>query len=136
MRVLIIGDRFWECKALADRVVARLVARYGADLVVVHGGAPGVDTSFHLMCQKHGVTLKPFRADWRGLGKIAGPARNKEMVESGADLCIALHRTIQTSKGTKDCIRQALAAGIAVWLIEDDEAIPKRIQPDDERLVR
>ena len=70
-------------------------------------------------------------ADWKGLGNIAGPMRNREMVEAGADLCIALHRTIETSKGTKDCMRQALAAGISVYLVEDDRAIPRRVRADD-----
>jgi hypothetical protein len=57
------------------------------------------------------------------------------MVEAGADLCIAVHRAIETSKGTKDCVRQALAAGIPVWLVEDEQAIPKRVQAGDKRLV-
>ncbi len=61
-----------------------------------------------------GITVEPHVADWKGLGNVAGPARNREMVEAGADLCIALHRSIEASKGTKDCMRQALAAGIAV----------------------
>ena len=134
MRVLVTGDRFWECKALADRVVAPSGSRYGADLVVIHGGAAGVDTSFHLACQKHGVTLKPFRTNWQALGKLAGPERNREMVASGPDLCIALHRQIEASKGTKDCVRQALAAGIPVWLIEDDSATPRRFEAEDARL--
>ncbi len=53
--------------------------------------------------------------------------RNRQMVEAGADLCIALHRSIETSKGTKDCVRQALVAGIPVYLIEDERANPKGI---------
>jgi hypothetical protein len=61
--------------------------------------------------------------------------RNKEMVGAGADLCIALHRSLATSKRTKDCVRQALAAGIPVYLIEDERAIPKRIHADDVRLA-
>jgi hypothetical protein len=73
-------------------------------------------------------------ADWKGLGNVAGPQRNREMVKAGADLCIALHRSIETSKGTKDCIRQALAADVPVYLIEDERAIPKRVQADDKRL--
>jgi hypothetical protein len=48
MRILIAGDRFWDRKDVAEAVVKRLIARYGADLVVVHGGAAGFDTSFHL----------------------------------------------------------------------------------------
>ena len=82
-----------------------------------------------------GLNVEPHLADWKGLGNVAGPARNREMVEAGADLCIALHRTIETSKGTKDCIRQAFAAGIPVYLIEDEQAIPRRIQAGGDRLV-
>jgi hypothetical protein len=57
------------------------------------------------------------------------------MVEAGADLCIALHRDLAASRGTKDCVRQALTAGIAVYLIEDDRAVPKRVRAGDKRLV-
>jgi hypothetical protein len=84
----------------------------------------------------HALMAGPHMAGWRVLGKLAGPARNREMVESGADLCIALHRTLATSKGTKDCVRQALAAGIPVYLIEDDSVTPRRVQADDPRLAR
>jgi hypothetical protein len=55
-------------------------------------------------------------------------------VNAGADLCIALHRTLETSKGTKDCIRQALAAGIPTYLIEDNQGIPRRLQAGDKGL--
>jgi len=56
------------------------------------------------------------------------------MIARGADLCIALHRSITTSKRTKDCIRQSLAAGIPTFLIEDERAIPRRIEAGDQRL--
>jgi hypothetical protein len=47
MRVIITGDRGWDCDELARRVVARLVTRYGRDgLVLVHGAASGVDSAF------------------------------------------------------------------------------------------
>jgi hypothetical protein len=131
IRILISGDRFWSCP---EQIVNRLLARYGPDLVFVHGGAPGVDNAFSVACRKLGVALEPHLADWKGLGNIAGPARNREMVESGADLCIALHRTLETSKGTKDCVRQALEAAIPVYLIEDERAIPRRVQAGDKRL--
>jgi hypothetical protein len=81
------------------------------------------------------------RGAWRevwgkkSLGNIAEPERNRETVQAGADLCIAMRRTLATSKGTKDCIRQALAAGIPVYLIEDERAIPRRVQVEDKRLA-
>jgi YspA, cpYpsA-related SLOG family len=134
MRILVSGDRHWRCDELAKQVLNRLLARYGLDLIIVHGDAPGVDQSVAVACRELDVVAEAHVADWYRLGNIAGPNRNREMVEAGADLCIAHHRSIETSKGTKDCVRQALAAGIPVYLIDDDDAIPKRMQAEDNRL--
>jgi YspA, cpYpsA-related SLOG family len=123
-RILITGDRHWSCTDLAERVVNRLIAKYGYDLVIVHGGANGAYQAFAVACRNLGIAAEPHVADWRGLGNIAGPARNREMVEAGAGLCVALHRNLAASRGTKDCIRQALAAGIRVYLIEDEKGVP------------
>jgi hypothetical protein len=46
MRVIITGDRNWCAPELAAEVVKRLLIRYGRDLVIVHGGAIGIDRSF------------------------------------------------------------------------------------------
>ncbi len=135
MRILVTGDRHWNCTDLAERVVNRLLARYGPDMVIIHGGACGVDEAFAKACRKLGVVAEPHLADSKGLGNVAGPARNRAMVRSGADMCIAVHGSLATSKGTKDCVRQALAAGIPVFLIEDDRAIPSRIRAGDKRLA-
>jgi hypothetical protein len=56
------------------------------------------------------------------------------MVAKGAGLCIAVHRFLMNSKGTKDCVHQALAAGIPVWLNDSDDGEPKRLTPDDPRM--
>jgi hypothetical protein len=57
------------------------------------------------------------------------------MVEAGADMCIAFDRTLEYSRGTKDCISQALAAGMPVYLITGEAGRPKRIEADDVRLT-
>jgi hypothetical protein len=135
MRILVAGDRFWFCPKLAASVVGRLVARYGAGITTIHGGGPGVDESFASACRALDVTAEPQVPDWKGLGNISRPARNKEMLESGINLCIALHRSITTSTGTKDCIKQALAAGIPTYLIEDERGIARPIEIGDARLA-
>jgi hypothetical protein len=95
-----------------------------------------VDEAFAEVCRHLAIKAEPHVAKWRSLGNIAGPARNKQMVESGADMCIALHRTLAQSKGTKDCVRQALAAGIPVYFIDGEQAKPRRVRVGDERLAR
>jgi YspA, cpYpsA-related SLOG family len=81
MRILISGDRHWRCNDLAEQIVSRLLARYGPNLIIIHGAAPGVDESFAAACREMGVAAEPHVADCKGLGNVAGPARNRQMVE-------------------------------------------------------
>jgi YspA, cpYpsA-related SLOG family len=135
MRIVVTGDSLWACHQLAVTILRRLVARFGPDIVIVHGGDPGVDESFAMACKGLGITVEARLSDWYRAGSPPGPKRNQAMIESGADLCIALHRSITTSSRTKDCTRKAVAAGIPTVLIEDERAIPRRIEAGDERLV-
>jgi hypothetical protein len=134
MRILVAGDRHWHSDELAERVVQRIVKRYGSDVVIVNGGAPGVDWAFSKACRKLVVEMEVHTADFRTLRNVAGPARNREMVQAGADLCVAFHRALETSEGTKDCVGQALAAGIAVYSIADDGGQTRRVLAGDQRI--
>ena len=136
MRVIVIGDRAWDCRELAAEVVRRLVAKYGQGLVIVHGAAGGVDAAFATAAEAQGVAVEPHRAEWVRLGKRAGPSRNQRMVDAGADFCLAFHRFIANSEGTRDCARRAIAAGIPTYLVDGDEGRPTRLLGDDPRLAR
>ncbi len=133
VRILITGSRSWSCIPLALRIVARIRDKLGADLVIVHGDCPtGVDRSFRLACEELGVEHEPHPADWDSVGDgvevhhwtgrsydpSAGPRRNQAMVDLGADYAIALHKSIAYSRGTRDCVRRCLDAGITVWLLD------------------
>jgi hypothetical protein len=127
VRVLVSGDRHWNCADLARRVVTRLVERYGADLIVVHGDARGVDSAFAAACRARGVAHEPHPARWDDVGKSAGPMRNQEMIAAGSDFVIAVHRNLAYSRGTRDLVQRALATGIPVYLIDRDDGEPRRI---------
>jgi hypothetical protein len=125
-------------------VVNRLVARYGPGLVIVHGRAAGIDASFVQACDDLGVQQEPYPALWKDVnapGAVirrdrygrqcnanAGPDRNVEMVAAGAEMCIAFHRFLMGSRGTKDCVRRAIAAGIPTCLIDSEKAEPRRLR--------
>jgi hypothetical protein len=64
----------------------------------------------------------------------AGPIRNAAMVAAGAGMCVAFHRFLRQSRGTKDCVRRAIEAGIPTYLIDSEEARPRRLRADDARL--
>lgn len=108
MRIIVTGDRFCRSHDLAAGIIRRLVERYGPDIVIVHGGATGVDESFATAANGHGVAVAAHPADWDRLGKRAGVVRKREMVRVGAGLCLAVHRFLMNSKGTKDCARQGV----------------------------
>jgi hypothetical protein len=129
-RVIVTGDRHWYCEALAYRVVKGLKAKHGPGVVILEGGAGGVDWAFHVAANGCEVATQRFNADWDRFGHGAGPMRNRAMVEAGADICIAVHRNLAGSKGTKDCVRQSLKAGIPVWLIESEDGKPIRLGPE------
>lgn len=133
-RILITGSRDWAAHAIAEQVIARLLAKYGPNIVIVHGNCEsGVDAAFDEAARDQGIAVEAYPADWELLGKRAGPARNEAMVAAGADLCIAVHRDLWGSKGTSGCVRLALAAGIPVWLIDSDKCVLRRITREDTR---
>jgi hypothetical protein len=49
-------------------------------------------------------------------------------------MCVAFHGFLAQSRGTKDCVRQAITAGISTYLLDSEKARPQRIQVDDARL--
>lgn len=130
MRVIITGARDWYCYELATKVLTGLIAKHGAnDLVIVHGAAPGVDSAFAQACHDNIIEDEPHPAHWKAFGNGAGPKRNQEMVDSGADLCLAFHPHLSISKGTRDCVRRALKAGIPTWWTwcHDDPPVRQRL---------
>jgi YspA, cpYpsA-related SLOG family len=135
MRILITGERAWACDELAIVVLQRLISRYGPGVVVAHGGCAGVDESFNKACKSLGVAVEVRLAEWPQTGMPTIATRNREPIKAGADLCIALHRSVRTSQRTRDCVLQAIQAGIPTFLIEDEQAIPIRLRQADERLA-
>lgn len=73
---------------------------------VVCGMAPGIDLMGKRWAEYWQIPVKEFPANWSVLGKMAGPIRNKEMVDYGDALLAILHKD---SIGTLDCIKKAMA---------------------------
>jgi hypothetical protein len=51
----------------------------------------------------------------------------------GAELCVLVHRSLLDA-GTKDLARQALAAGVPAYAIDDEQAVPSRLKEGDAKL--
>jgi len=127
MRILVTGSRdfcWWNQvnEALLDAV------RGGINLTIVHGDCPtGADHWADKWATYQAVRQEKHPADWNKLGKGAGPIRNQEMVDAGADICLAfvcpcskMDCSISRphdSHGTSSTIRMAKKAGIPVRIV-------------------
>jgi len=108
-RVLITGSRTWPNPQLIGQVLDELWEELGP-YVFVHGAARGADMMGAVHQQRNRRPVEAHPADWSRYGKRAGYVRNKEMVDAGADVCVAfIHNG---SRGATMCARLAEDAGI------------------------
>lgn len=74
---------------------------------VFFGDAKGVDAMILRWCKENGRTYQKFKAEWNIYGKGAGPVRNQEMIQAGADsACILWTGARSTSPGSADMLRR------------------------------
>lgn len=117
MRVLGCGDRNWKDRELIYRHLKDL----SEDTVIIIGMCRGADLLIYEVAIELGFTILKFPAEWHKYGRAAGPIRNKQMlIEGKPDVVMAFHSNINVSKGTKDMLKQADAAGVKTILITGD----------------
>ena len=106
-RILVTGSRIWDDE---DPIFEALVTEH--DAILVSGACPrGADAiAERIVSGWAGWTIERHPADWKRYGKRAGFVRNAEMVELGADRCVAFIRA--GSKGATMCADLAERAGI------------------------
>lgn len=112
LRVIICGGRTYTERAyMAEVIYKHCEIRRRNDVILIHGGARGADAQCNDLGSAWGLQApEVHRADWDRYGPGAGPIRNQEMVDAGADLLIAF----PGGRGTEDCVRRAEVAGIRV----------------------
>lgn len=124
MRVIVTGSRNLENRALVEDALQWVA--FDTDptelITVVHGACPygGADVFASDWAEiAFNTEEEAHPADFAGLGPKAGPMRNQEMVDLGADICLAF--PTEGSRGTWDCVRRARAAGIPVEIHEENK---------------
>lgn len=118
-RVLITGSRNWrDLRVIYD--VLNIQWRIDPDAILVSGACPtGADCIAENVWEGFGGKVERHPADWDTHGKAAGPRRNQEMVDLGADVCLAF--PLPDSRGTRHCMAAAERAGIPVIVYEPSE---------------
>lgn len=121
-KVLIVGDRDWGDAEAIRRDVRRLKKKYGNDLLIISGGAPGADTLSRIVAVEEDVHHAQVPALWGTRHRGAGPQRNDIMARMLPAECIAYHPNIAKSRGTKDMVSRCGRYGIPVTLRDGKEA--------------
>lgn len=114
-RILITGSRTWTDETVVEEALAdQFVYARDLDLIplVVSGACPsGADLlAERITTLYYGWDVERHPADWGLHGKRAGFIRNAEMVNLGADVCLAFIR--DDSKGASHTADLAERAGI------------------------
>lgn len=123
-RILITGSRTWdkedELRDAIDSWIRRNVEKDQVS-ILVHGdasrGADRMGRDYARLAWWLQEEAHP--ADWESNGRAAGFIRNQEMVDLGADVCLAFIK--DGSKGATHTAGQAAKAGIPVWRYLDNE---------------
>ena len=124
MRILVTGSRNYSDRLNLFNTLTAAWMMNGEpeSITVVHGGARGADTLsgewVKVMRERNiDATEEVHPADWDKYGKSAGPIRNQEMVNLGADLCLAF--PLGESRGTRHCMSRAIDAGIPIVVVTE-----------------
>ena len=116
---MVCGSRTWDDPLAVDRAVADLATEF-PEMTLVEGGARGADRMARGAARRLDVPVETHEADWQRYGRSAGPKRNKEMLELGADLVVAFldaRRDREGTRGTRDMVERAERAGVPVRLV-------------------
>lgn len=121
MRILVTGSRDWTDRTSIARPLMKIIAetcpmltredgkpdrRDTSDVVIVHGACRGVDllaAEWAEGCDPP-IKVEPHPALWKVNGVYdpgAGYARNVEMVQAGADVCVAYIQLCRSPKCTR-----------------------------------
>ena len=81
---------------------------------VICGEAQGPDTLGKRWAEDNQIKMKSFPADWDGLGRKAGPVRNRQMAEYSEGAVIFWDRK---SRGAKSMIDYSLEYGLHLLVV-------------------
>lgn len=121
MRLAVVGSRRWKDRQRIIDWLEEELAIYQDSLVIVSGGARGVDQIAEEWADKRGVTkiIIPCTAeDWSQQGKIAGFLRNRSIVHNADQVCAFWDGL---SSGTANTIAWAIYKRVPVSIFLEEQ---------------
>ncbi len=114
MRILITGSRDWTNGVAIEHALRQHAV---PDAILVHGDCRGADKIAAKIWKGMNLKDEPHPANWHKYGPTAGPIRNREMINSGIDLCLAFIKNFST--GSTMCAETANAKGIRTEIFRE-----------------
>lgn len=132
----ISGSRRFPNPSNAVQYVERYISKNfptTEEVVVITGGALGVDAAIELACMRRGIKNLIVHARWVELERVAGPRRNQHIVDMSDSLLIFWDGV---SPGTRDTIKRAKKSGKEFQIFSNEQLIKElRIKPPVEIIV-
>lgn len=110
VKIGVSGSRYFEERDLVCRYLEEYIRkkyRGVENICIITGGAFGVDDFVQRMCMRLGIPNLIINARWLELDKIAGPHRNKHIVQMSDEMFAFPAKLKSRSKGTRSFIRYA-----------------------------
>ena len=108
IKIIIAGGRDFQNYAVLRGAMDGVVADISSPVTIVSGAARGADALGEQYAAERGLTVARFPADWKNLGRKAGPIRNEQMAEA-ASMLVAFWDG--QSRGTKNMIENMAKRG-------------------------
>jgi hypothetical protein len=119
-RIAVVGSRegisYEIVKTKLEVVLEHYFYNKSIDIVIVSGGARGVDSHAYNWAMTEGVPVAVFKADWNTYGKSAGMRRNADIIQN-SDVVIAFWDGV--SPGTRNSIQRARIAGKKLYVFNE-----------------
>lgn len=110
-RIIICGGRDFRARELCFGSLDEILTQY-QEIEIISGGASGADAFGEEYAAAHGLPVTQFKPDWKRYGKVAGPIRNREMLQYALkEQAVVIAFWDESSHGTRDMIRKAEDAG-------------------------
>lgn len=119
IKIAVIGSRAGYPKDPAEMIEELLKVENlnKNEIIIVSGGARGVDSIAESWARSNNVETLIFPADWKNLGKGAGYIRNVQIIDS-ADIVLAIWDG--QSRGTRHSLYLSRRSGKKVYLVNPE----------------
>jgi len=116
MHIIIAGCRDFDDYSVVEKEMMNFIGKFigKVEIEIISGGATGADALGERFAKEHNLPLRIVKADWKNLGRSAGPARNEKMAHMAGTLVAFWDGK---SRGTKNMIENAKKLGLRVKVV-------------------